>query len=130
LPERVFAVDVLTCERCGGRLRVVEIAKKPNDVARVLDERGWARAPPRAPPIAALSACIDGQLRLAFGEAASGQPGGWNGCAGRRARGDRDKDELVVAEMDLDLIEEVRRTWQFFRGRRPETYGDMVEQLP
>ena len=39
-------------------------------------------------------------------------------------------DELVVAEMDLDMIEEVRRTWQFYRDRRPETYGDMVEQLP
>jgi N-carbamoylputrescine amidase len=32
--------------------------------------------------------------------------------------------------MDLDMIEEVRRTWQFFRDRRPETYFDMVAQLP
>jgi beta-ureidopropionase len=46
------------------------------------------------------------------------------------AVGSEDKDELVVAEMDLDLIEEVRRTWQFFRDRRPETYGDMVKLLP
>ncbi len=44
--------------------------------------------------------------------------------------GSRDKDELVCGEMDLDVIEEVRRTWQFYRDRRPETYGDMVEQLP
>jgi beta-ureidopropionase len=43
------------------------------------------------------------------------------------AQGSEDKDELVVAEMDLDLIEEVRRTWQFYRDRRPETYGAMVE---
>jgi N-carbamoylputrescine amidase len=42
----------------------------------------------------------------------------------------RDKDELVVADCDLDLIEEVRRTWQFYRDRRPETYGDMCELLP
>jgi N-carbamoylputrescine amidase len=41
-----------------------------------------------------------------------------------------DKDELVVAEMNLDVIEEVRRTWQFYRDRRPETYDDMVKQLP
>ncbi len=41
-----------------------------------------------------------------------------------------DKDELVVAELDLQVIEEVRRTWQFYRDRRPETYGDMTEQLP
>ena len=39
-------------------------------------------------------------------------------------------DELVVATCDFDVIEEVRRTWQFYRDRRPETYGDMVEQLP
>ena len=37
--------------------------------------------------------------------------------------GSEDKDELVVAEMDLDMIEEVRRIWQFYRDRRPDTYG-------
>src|SRR5437899_2232001 len=36
-------------------------------------------------------------------------------------------DALVVAEMDLDMIDEVRNVWQFFRDRRPETYGDMVK---
>ncbi|MFI5207067.1 MAG: nitrilase-related carbon-nitrogen hydrolase [Gemmatimonadales bacterium] len=46
------------------------------------------------------------------------------------ATGSEDKDELVVAEMNLDLIEEVRRTWQFYRDRRPESYGDMVKELP
>ena len=46
------------------------------------------------------------------------------------ACGSEDHDELVVASLDLDLIEEVRRTWQFYRDRRPETYGDMTEQLP
>ena len=46
------------------------------------------------------------------------------------AEGSRDRDEVVVAEMDLDLIEEVRRVWQFYRDRRPDTYGDMIEQLP
>ena len=43
------------------------------------------------------------------------------------AMGSRDKDELVIAELNLDLIEEVRRVWQFFRDRRPETYGDLVK---
>ena len=46
------------------------------------------------------------------------------------ATGGEDDDELVVAEMDLDVIEEVRRTWQFYRDRRPDTYEDMVKQLP
>jgi beta-ureidopropionase len=35
----------------------------------------------------------------------------------------RDKDEIIVADLDLDLIREVRNTWQFYRDRRPETYG-------
>ncbi len=29
--------------------------------------------------------------------------------------------------MDLDLIEEVRRVWQFYRDRRPETYEPMAQ---
>jgi N-carbamoylputrescine amidase len=39
------------------------------------------------------------------------------------AQGSRDRDELVVADLDLSLIQKVRNTWQFFRDRRPETYG-------
>jgi N-carbamoylputrescine amidase len=46
------------------------------------------------------------------------------------AVGSEDQDEIVVADCNLDMIEEVRRVWQFFRDRRPETYGDMVELLP
>ena len=38
-----------------------------------------------------------------------------------------DNDELLISELDLDLIDEVRSTWQFFRDRRPETYGKLVE---
>jgi N-carbamoylputrescine amidase len=32
--------------------------------------------------------------------------------------------------MDLDTIEDVRRVWQFYRDRRPETYAPMAEQRP
>ena len=39
----------------------------------------------------------------------------------------RDQDALTVADLDLDVIREVRNTWQFFRDRRPETYGALVE---
>jgi N-carbamoylputrescine amidase len=39
----------------------------------------------------------------------------------------RDKDEVVVADLDLDRIEEVRHVWQFFRDRRPETYDPITE---
>src|SRR2546423_4439576 len=40
---------------------------------------------------------------------------------------DRD-DALVVADLDLDMIREVRNTWQFFRDRRPESYGQLVAE--
>ena len=46
------------------------------------------------------------------------------------AEASRDKDETIVAELDLDVIEEVRQTWQFYRDRRPDSYEDMVKQLP
>lgn len=43
------------------------------------------------------------------------------------AEGSRDKTELVIADLDMDMIREVRNTWQFYRDRRPETYGEIVE---
>jgi beta-ureidopropionase len=46
------------------------------------------------------------------------------------ATGSEDKDELIVGDLNMEMIEEVRRTWQFYRDRRPETYDLMVKQLP
>jgi beta-ureidopropionase len=43
------------------------------------------------------------------------------------AVGKRDSDDIVIADLDLDLIREVRNTWQFFRDRRPETYGSIIQ---
>ena len=37
-----------------------------------------------------------------------------------------DNDELLVTEIDLEMIEEVRATWQFFRDRRPEAYKELT----
>jgi beta-ureidopropionase len=42
------------------------------------------------------------------------------------AQAPRDEDALVVADLDLDMIREVRNTWQFFRDRRPDSYGQLV----
>jgi beta-ureidopropionase len=41
-----------------------------------------------------------------------------------------DADELVVADCDLDQIEETRRVWQFYRDRRPDAYDELVQDLP
>jgi N-carbamoylputrescine amidase len=46
------------------------------------------------------------------------------------AEAGEDEDELVIADLDLDLIREVRDTWQFYRDRRPETYEDLIDLLP
>ena len=36
-------------------------------------------------------------------------------------------DVVACADLDLDLIGEVRDTWQFFRDRRPDSYGPLTE---
>ncbi|MEW6026957.1 MAG: nitrilase-related carbon-nitrogen hydrolase [Planctomycetota bacterium] len=43
------------------------------------------------------------------------------------ATASRTKDEVLVADLDLDYIREVRDSWQFYRDRRPETYGDILK---
>ena len=61
LLRRVFSVDVETCARCGGRMKLVEIANDGEDVARVLALHGLGPDPPvetRPMPT--------GQLSLAF----------------------------------------------------------------
>lgn len=42
------------------------------------------------------------------------------------AEASRDQDEVVVADLDLDLIREVRDVWQFYRDRRPDAYAEIV----
>ena len=40
----------------------------------------------------------------------------------------RDKDELIVHDMNMDMVREVRDLWQFFRDRRPDTYASLAAQ--
>ena len=35
-------------------------------------------------------------------------------------------EELIVRDLDMDKIMEVRNTWQFYRDRRPDAYGDLT----
>jgi beta-ureidopropionase len=43
------------------------------------------------------------------------------------ATASRDRDELLVHEMEMDLVKEIRNRWQFFRDRRPELYGRLTD---
>ena len=38
------------------------------------------------------------------------------------------EDELLVHEIDLDMVREVRDQWQFFRDRRPDSYGPLTDK--
>jgi beta-ureidopropionase len=43
------------------------------------------------------------------------------------AQASRDADEVLTADLDLDMIATVRKTWPFFRDRRPDTYESLVK---
>jgi N-carbamoylputrescine amidase len=43
------------------------------------------------------------------------------------AEGARNQDQIVTADLDLDLIAEVRQAWPFYRDRRPDLYSDLVK---
>jgi hypothetical protein len=60
LMRRVFALDVLACPRCGGRLRVIATVQDPAVVRAILAHLGLAPspdspgpAPPQPDPTAA-----------------------------------------------------------------------------
>lgn len=38
----------------------------------------------------------------------------------------QDNEELLIVDVDLDMIKEIRSTWQFFRDRRPELYNKLT----
>ena len=63
--QHVFAKDVLACPHCEGRLRLVEVAKTTESIARVLADAGLGYRGPRAPP--RLHAAPEYQLKLSLG---------------------------------------------------------------
>jgi N-carbamoylputrescine amidase len=45
------------------------------------------------------------------------------------AQASHDKEEVLIAEVDLQRIEEVRRNWPFWRDRRVDAYGPITERF-
>jgi N-carbamoylputrescine amidase len=41
--------------------------------------------------------------------------------------GKGDSAEVIIRDLDLDLLVEVRNRWQFYRDRRPEFYGPLTQ---
>ncbi|MBI2368846.1 MAG: acyltransferase [Deltaproteobacteria bacterium] len=46
------------------------------------------------------------------------------------AQANGERDELLLADLDLDRLAEVRDHWLFYRDRRPEAYGPLAEPDP
>ncbi|RZS91085.1 N-carbamoylputrescine amidase [Motilibacter rhizosphaerae] len=42
-------------------------------------------------------------------------------------KGSSEKEELLIRDIDLSMIRKVRNDWQFYRDRRPDAYGELVE---
>ncbi|NAZ86799.1 nitrilase-related carbon-nitrogen hydrolase [Kineococcus indalonis] len=41
-------------------------------------------------------------------------------------KGSSTSEELLIRDLDMDLIRQARSDWQFYRDRRPDSYGDLV----
>ena len=44
------------------------------------------------------------------------------------AQASHDKEEILIAEVDLDMQENVRQNWPFFRDRRIDAFGDITKR--
>uniref|UniRef100_A0A7V2ZKS4 Carbon-nitrogen hydrolase n=1 Tax=Ignavibacterium album TaxID=591197 RepID=A0A7V2ZKS4_9BACT len=45
------------------------------------------------------------------------------------AEASHDKEEILIAEIDLNRIEYIRRNWPFLRDRRIDAYGDITKRF-
>ncbi|HAQ18551.1 MAG TPA: acyltransferase [Prolixibacteraceae bacterium] len=45
------------------------------------------------------------------------------------AQASHDQEEIIMAEVDLALMEDVRRNWPFLRDRRIDAYGDITKRF-
>jgi len=46
----VFAIDIETCERCGGAVKIIGCVQDPLVIRKILEHRGEL-SPPRLPPV-------------------------------------------------------------------------------
>ena len=60
LMKRVFLVDVLQCERCGGRMKILAAIHPPDATRKILECLGLpSRSPPLAPAVSDFAAHMD-----------------------------------------------------------------------
>jgi hypothetical protein len=57
---RVFALDVLQCEHCGGRMKIIAAIHPPDTTVKILECLGLpSRAPPLAPAVSEITVHTD-----------------------------------------------------------------------
>lgn len=106
-------------------LNGAEYVVNPSATVSTLSEYLWKLEQPAA---AAANGCWIGAINRVGREAPwnigdfYGQSYFVNPCGEIVAIASRDRDELLVHDMDLSQIRNARDQWQFFRDRRPETY--------
>lgn len=44
------------------------------------------------------------------------------------AQASEDQEEILIVDIDLSLMDTIRRMWPFFRDRRIDTYGDLTQR--
>jgi N-carbamoylputrescine amidase len=45
------------------------------------------------------------------------------------AEASHDKEEILLGEVDLRTLEDIRRNWPFLRDRRIDAYGGVTSRL-
>jgi len=45
------------------------------------------------------------------------------------AEGSHDKEEVLIGEVDLRKMEEIRRNWPFLRDRRIDSYAPITQRF-
>lgn len=111
-------------------LNGAEIVFNPNASKPGLSNRLWELEQPTAAAANGYFVCVPnrvGREDNEFGDRAV-QFYGTSYVADPRGNfvGDKassEHEELLVRDLDLDLVRQVRNDWQFYRDRRPEAYG-------
>ena len=123
----------------------------PRGLARARAERRADRVQPQRHQARAVGAAVGDRAagrgrgeRLLRGRA---QPGGHRGQRVRRPGGDllrlqpvrrpdrqlvgpmgsRETEEVVIRDLDMDMVRQVRNSWQFYRDRRPDSYAAIAK---
>ena len=124
LMQRTFGLDVLKCEKCGGRMKLVAVVLDPYEVARLCDNLG---EPTQAPKVAPSRFVVQTEWDFAGG---SPPPQGPTSKADNQASvpGDQFADPPVPPEWDEFADSPIPPTWDDFADSPvPPAWDDFAD---